>query len=56
MRTDPTQVAVWTDGVDFVARWGGAEYRARNPFGLDSQLADAGVPAPRDLTLQEAPA
>lgn len=35
----------------YVAEWEGVEYRAGNPFGLDSALTLAGVPAPRNLFL-----
>lgn len=36
---------------EYVAEWDGREYRAGNPFGLDSKLLDAGVPRPHDLVL-----
>lgn len=44
-------VLVREDRHGYVAEWGGVEYRAGNPFGLDSVLANAGVPAPRNLFL-----
>lgn len=46
-------VRVFEDGDEFVAEWEGVEYRAGNPFGLDSKLTNAGVPEPRNLFLME---
>lgn len=38
------------DGV-YVVEWEGNRYEAGNPFGLDSKLYEAGLPAPRNLHL-----
>lgn len=38
---------------EFVSEYDGREYRAGNPFGLDSKLSDAGMPAPASLYLVE---
>ena len=46
-------VRVYEDGHELVAEWGGVEYRAGNPFGLDSRLTNGGVPSPRNLFLME---
>lgn len=35
----------------FSAEWDGQKFEAGNPFGLDSKLSEAGVPAPRNLYL-----
>lgn len=48
---DRVAVHVREDGDEYVAEWEGVEYRAGNPFGLDSALTLAGVPAPRNLFL-----
>jgi hypothetical protein len=41
------------DSGEYVAEWDGREFRASNPFGLDSKLSEAGAPFPRDLYLIE---
>ena len=46
-----TRVDVRMDGDNFVAAWDGREFRAGNPFGLDSKMDEAGVPQPRNLFL-----
>lgn len=48
MRTD---IYAYEEGDEFVVEWGGGRYSAGNPFGLDSQLTYAGLPAPRNLHL-----
>ena len=48
------RIDVRADGDEYVAEWGGKEYRAGNPFGLDSLLTDAGAPQPRNLFFVEA--
>lgn len=52
-RPDRTPVLVHEDGAQFVATYGNEEFRAGNPFELDSTLTVAGIPAPRDLYLVE---
>lgn len=49
-----TPILVRVDGDEFVATYGDQEFRAGNPFGLDSKLTESGVPAPRDLYLVDA--
>lgn len=44
-------ILVYEDGDQFVAAYEGQEFRAGNPFGLDSELTAGGVPAPRNLYL-----
>lgn len=46
-----TLIVVREEGDEFVAEWEGVEYRQGNPFGLDSQLGDAGAPSPWSLYL-----
>ena len=46
-------VLVREDGDDLVAEWDGKEYRASNPFQLDSFLSYGGVPYLRNLYLME---
>ena len=46
------QVQVWAEGDDFVTEWEGREFRAGNPFRLDSDL-DGYVPRARDLHFNE---
>lgn len=40
-----------SDRDEYVAVYAGIEYRAGNPFGLDSKLAVGGAPARRSLFL-----
>lgn len=49
-------VFVWEeeDG-EFVTEVDGRVFRAHTPFGLDSQLDDAGIPAPRNLYFVDEP-
>ncbi|QIS38655.1 hypothetical protein [Clavibacter capsici] len=49
-----TRIDVYEDGDEYTTTYEGVEYRWSNPFGLDSILTDAGVPAPRNLFLIEA--
>ncbi len=48
-----TSVLCYEDGDEFVAEWDGMEFRAGNPFGLDSRLTEAGCPSPRNLFLMQ---
>lgn len=47
-----TAIDVYDDNGEYVAVWKDEEYRASNPFGLDSRLEAAGAPVGRDLTFQ----
>lgn len=49
--SERTDVYVFEEGDQFVVEWEGKRYEAGNPFGLDSKLAAAGLPAPRNLRL-----
>lgn len=48
-------VFVWAEGQDFVTDVDGKVFRARNQFGLDSKLDDAGIPKPRNLYFVDDP-
>ena len=46
-----THVLVCERGSEYVAKWEDVEYKASNPFALDSLLTVSGVPEPRNLYL-----
>ncbi len=48
-------VFVWDENGEFVTDVDGKVFRAKTPFGLDSQLDDAGIPKPRNLYFVDAP-
>lgn len=50
--TERTDVYVYEEPKGtFVVEWKGERYESGNPFGLDSKLYAAGLPAPRNLHL-----
>jgi hypothetical protein len=48
-------VFVWEELGEYVTEIGSKIFRAATPFGLDSKLNDAGIPAPRNLYFVDSP-
>jgi hypothetical protein len=48
-------VFVWVEGNDYITEVDGKVFKSSNEFGLDSKLSVAGIPAPRNLYLIDAP-
>jgi len=48
-------VFVWDEQGEFVTEIDGKVFRAATPFGLDSKLDDANIPAPRNLYFVDSP-
>ena len=52
---DRFPIFVWDENSECVTEVDGKVFRAKNAFGLDSMLDDAGIPKPRNLYFVDAP-